>query len=181
MSNVDLLKFSVASSLLDQGRYGGRHRQGGVGSAAEDDLLHNGRLSPEKPSRTGRPLDPILVVDDDPTCCRMMTSALEQEGYGVEATTDPTEALELVRARRYALVVSDVSMPGMRGTILAAEAVKLQPGLHTLLVTALADRRLRAEAEALGSLLLLKPVRLEVLFAAVREVVGGGAAKRAER
>jgi hypothetical protein len=69
----------------------------------------------------------------------------------------------------------------MPGTMLAAEAMKLQPGLHTLLVTALADHRLRAEVEALGSLLLLKPVRLEVLFAAVREVLGGGAATRTER
>lgn len=137
-----------------------------------------GGWAPETPSRTGRQLDPILVVDDDPTCCRMMASALEEEGYGVESTTNPTEALELVRARRYALVVSDVNMPGMPGTVLAAEAVKLQPGLHTLLVTALADRRLRAEAEALGALLLIKPVRLEVLSAAVREVLGGRAAKR---
>jgi DNA-binding NtrC family response regulator len=108
----------------------------------------------------------------------MMASALEEEGYGVESTTNPTEALELVCARRYALVVSDVNMPGMPETVLAAEAVKLQPGLHTLLVTALADRRLRAEAEALGALLLIKPVRLEVLSAAVREVLGGRAAKR---
>ena len=111
----------------------------------------------------------------------MLALALAKEGYSVESTTDPTDALELVRARPYALVVSDVSMPGMSGTMLAAEAVKLQPGLHTLLVTALTDRRLRAEAEALGALLLSKPVRLELLSAAVREVLGGGAAKRAGR
>ena len=138
-----------------------------------------GTSAPETPSRTERQPDPILVVDDDPIWCRLMALTLEQEGYGVESTTDPTEALELVRARPYALIVSDVSMPGISGTILVAEAVTLQPGLPTLLVTALADRRLRAEAEALGSLLLIKPVRLEVLSAAVREVLCGAAAKRA--
>ena len=70
-----------------------------MGGTTEDDLFTTGGWVPETPSGTGRPLDPILVVDDDATCCRMMASALEQEGYGVEATTDPTEALELVRAR----------------------------------------------------------------------------------
>ena len=155
-----------------------RRRLGDVGSNAEDVLLQDRRLAPETPSRAGRQLDPILVVEDDPTCCRMMASALEQEGYGVESTTDPTEALALVRARPYALVVSDVSMPGMSGTTLAAEAARLQPGLQTLLVSALSERQLRADVEALGSLLLTKPVRLEVLSAAVRKVLDGGGANR---
>lgn len=105
----------------------------------------------------------------------MMAAALRQEGYRVESTTDPREALELVVARPYALVVSDVHMPGMRGTTLAIEAVKLQPGLPTLLITALADCWLRAEVDSLGARLLLKPIRLEALFAAVSEALGGPA------
>lgn len=139
-----------------------------------------GASARETPSRAGRQPDPILVVDDDPVWCRLMALALEQEGYGVESTTDPREALELVRARPYALIVSDVSMPGMRGTMLVAEALKLQPGMHTLLVSALSDRQLCSEAEALGSRLLTKPVRLEVLSAAVRKLVDGGGGKQGD-
>ena len=178
-TNVGLFcKFCVAAPLLS-----GADRRFSAGQATSvarrrTTCSKTGGWARETPSRTGRQLDPILVVDDDLICCRMKASALEQEGYSVEVTADPTEALELLHARPHALVVSDVSMPGMSGTTLAAEAARLQPGLQTLLVSALSDRQLRADAEALGSLLLTKPVRLEVLSAAVRTLLDGGGATR---
>ena len=117
------------------------------------------------------PRDPVLVVDDDAVCAEMMAMALERDGHRVEWTTDPVHALALVRARRWAAIVSDVNMPGMTGTALAAEAVRSRPGLRTLLVTAVTDPRIRAEAEASGSPILVKPVRIDTLVAAVRDLV----------
>ena len=113
----------------------------------------------------------MLVVDDDAVCCEFMATALERDGHRVEWTIDPAHAVTLLRARPYALVVSDVGMPRMSGTALAAEAARCRPGLRTLLVTGLADARVRAEAEALGAVLLAKPVRVEVLVSTVRELL----------
>jgi DNA-binding NtrC family response regulator len=127
------------------------------------------------------PVDPVLVVDDDAICCELMAMALERDGHRVEWTTDPVHALALVRGRRYALLVSDVNMPRMSGTALAGEVARCRPGLRTLLVTGVADARVRAEAEALGTVLLAKPVRVEVLCSAVRELVRGHADRRAAR
>jgi DNA-binding NtrC family response regulator len=123
--------------------------------------------------------NPVLVVDDDVVCCELMATALERDGHRVEWTTDPAHALRLVRARRYALLVSDVNMPRLSGTALAAEAARSRPGLRTVLVTGSTDPRLRAEAEALGTVLLVKPVRMEVLSEAVRELVTEQAERRA--
>jgi DNA-binding NtrC family response regulator len=117
------------------------------------------------------PADPVLVVDDDAVCCELMATALERDGHRVEWTTDPLHAVRLVRARRYALIVSDMNMPRLSGTALAAEAARSRPGLRTLLVTGFGDARVRAEADALGTVLLAKPVRVEVLAEAVRQLV----------
>jgi DNA-binding NtrC family response regulator len=122
--------------------------------------------------------DPVLVVDDDAVCCELMAMALERDGHRVEWTIDPAHAVTLLRARPYALVVSDVGMPRMSGTALAAEAARCRPGLRTVLVTGLPDARVRAEAEAVGAVLLAKPVRVEVLASTVRELL---MKERAER
>ncbi len=42
-------------------------------------------------------------------------SILESAGYEVELATSAEEALELARAKRYALFLVDVEMPGMSG------------------------------------------------------------------
>jgi len=115
----------------------------------------------------------ILVVDDDPLCCRMTAAALERAGYRAEWTTAPAMAVELVRRRPYTLVVSDVNMPCMLGTTLAAEISKIRPGLRTLLMTALADRHIVRQARTLGLRLLTKPVAIETLIAAVKELAHG--------
>jgi DNA-binding NtrC family response regulator len=115
----------------------------------------------------------ILVVDDDPLCCRMTAAALERSGYRAEWTTVPTMALELVHRRPYTLVVSDVRMPSMLGTTLAAQIMKIRPDLRTLLMTALPDRQVIREARTLGMRLLTKPVAIETLIAAVDDLTHG--------
>ena len=122
--------------------------------------------------------DPILVIDDDPECCRVMADMLEGAGYRVEWTLDPTFALPRIHEHRYALVVSDIEMPRMRGTELAAETARVQPRVPTLLVSARADESTRADARALGAALLTKPFRSATLLQTVGALVS---ASRAER
>jgi DNA-binding response OmpR family regulator len=116
--------------------------------------------------------DPILIVDDDPDCCRMTADVLERAGYRVEWTVDPLYALPRIRERRYAMVVSDVAMPAMRGTKLAAETARLKPRVPILLMSARADDGTRAVAHALGVPLVTKPFRAPALLAAVGGLVG---------
>jgi DNA-binding response OmpR family regulator len=116
--------------------------------------------------------DPILIIDDDPECCRVAVDLLERAGYRVEWTVDPRFALPRIRERRYAAVVSDVEMPSMRGTDLATEAARVRPPVPTLLVSARTDEDTRASAQALGVGLLRKPFRGETLVRAVRALTG---------
>jgi DNA-binding NarL/FixJ family response regulator len=54
----------------------------------------------------------ILVADDDPSFRKIAVRLLEREGYEVEEASDATEALAMLSARAFELVVADVNMPG---------------------------------------------------------------------
>ena len=57
----------------------------------------------------------VLVVDDSLTTRMLEQSILESAGYEVDVALSGEEALGLVHAKRYALILVDVEMPGMDG------------------------------------------------------------------
>ena len=57
----------------------------------------------------------ILVVDDDRTSRHLTQSLLEREGWRVTPAKDGKEALALLKARRFHLMLLDVWMPRMNG------------------------------------------------------------------
>jgi two-component system response regulator CpxR len=57
----------------------------------------------------------ILVIDDDAELCELLGELLGQEGYGVESQGDGRAGLARAQARRFALVVLDIMLPGMNG------------------------------------------------------------------
>lgn len=56
----------------------------------------------------------VLVIDDDPDIVRVLTSALEDEGYRVLSSIGDA-AIEMARALHPDLVLLDLRMPGMDG------------------------------------------------------------------
>src|SRR3954470_6285277 len=57
----------------------------------------------------------ILMVDDEPTCLQVLTSALSAGNYQLICAVRPVEALSLARERNPHLVLLDVMMPEMDG------------------------------------------------------------------
>ena len=90
------------------------------------------------PSRpVGRGSETILLVEDE-NGIRVLTKAfLEQQGYAVLPATNGPEALAL--AENYSgpihLLLTDVIMPGMRGTELAARLQAKRPEVRVLYVS----------------------------------------------
>ena len=59
---------------------------------------------------------PILVVDDYNTMVRIIRNLLRQLGFqDIDAAPDGSAALEKLRSRKYALVISDWNMEPMTG------------------------------------------------------------------
>lgn len=57
----------------------------------------------------------ILIVDDEATMVRSLSTLLTQEGYQVIAASDGPRALEAARAQRPDLILLDVMLPGLDG------------------------------------------------------------------
>jgi DNA-binding response OmpR family regulator len=57
----------------------------------------------------------VLVVDDDPDVCDLVTYKLEQSGFDVRRASDGDQALREVAKKVPDLVLLDVMMPGVSG------------------------------------------------------------------
>ena len=77
----------------------------------------------------------VLVVDDDPRLRAAMSRALRKAGVVVDEAGTGAEALALLVRSMFAVVVSDVVMPGMTGIELVASMAEHQIETPLVLVT----------------------------------------------
>lgn len=61
------------------------------------------------------PAGRILVVDDEPDVAELIREILQRDGYGVDHADSAETALVLARSHAYALILSDLNMPGIGG------------------------------------------------------------------
>jgi CheY-like chemotaxis protein len=57
----------------------------------------------------------VLLIEDDVPTRKLMTRALEKKGYIVVQAPNGAEGLELLKKRRYNMVLCDIMMPVMDG------------------------------------------------------------------
>jgi DNA-binding response OmpR family regulator/DNA-binding CsgD family transcriptional regulator len=109
----------------------------------------------------------ILCVEDEADLRADICEELVAAGYGVDEAGNGREALELLQAKRYDLVLCDITMPKMSGLELLRQ-VRLAPGLGDLpfvFLTALAGRRdIIAGKEAGVDDYLTKPIDFDLML-----------------
>jgi len=110
----------------------------------------------------------ILVVDDDSDFLRATEAILVRGGYSTLPASGALEALEKSRgyAGHIALLLTDVSMPDMDGTVLAEHLVNERPDTRILLMSASTAVQSRFS-------LLKKPFRLAQLLEQVSKTIAG--------
>ena len=57
----------------------------------------------------------LLVVEDEKKLCDMIAKSLHQSGYEVDVCNDGEEALDMIYAEMYDLIVLDLNLPGVMG------------------------------------------------------------------
>ena len=78
----------------------------------------------------------ILCVDDDPNILNVFETALQQKGYKVFVTTDPTEVAHILEQNDIDLVMLDICMPKKDGFQIFQELKKKYEELPVLFATA---------------------------------------------
>ena len=113
----------------------------------------------------------LLIVEDDPAMLVAFRDILEGSGYVVTTAANGNDALAMLQEESPALIMSDISMPGMDGIELY-KAVRQRPNgaaIPFIFVTARGTREDIFAAKALGvDDYITKPVTSHELLAAVR-------------
>ena len=78
----------------------------------------------------------ILVVDDDRGLSLALSTLLKDVGHDVETAGDGPDALALMRARAFDIVLLDIGLPTMSGLDVLAQAQVLAPPPLVIMMTA---------------------------------------------
>jgi DNA-binding response OmpR family regulator len=114
----------------------------------------------------------VLIVDDDASLRRFLTTALELEGFTTAGATNGREALSAMQQHKPDVVLLDVMMPVMDGWgVLSAIRADAESNTRVIMVSANATRDAQLQAWELGcDDYLTKPVDLGVLLDRIQEV-----------
>jgi CheY-like chemotaxis protein/tetratricopeptide (TPR) repeat protein len=125
----------------------------------------------------------ILCVDDDRHFCKILSRALEREGYRVETAHDGDSALEKIVSLRPELMTLDVMLPRRDGFQVLESVRGGTAGLSETPVLLMSgctftpDSQERAR-ELAADAVLTKPVRLDALLQMVSERLAAGATRK---
>jgi putative two-component system response regulator len=93
----------------------------------------------------------ILVVDDEEPIRRVLCRLLDRHGYLCEVAADADEALLALKEDDYALVLTDMDMPGSSGLDLMMQIADRYPDTATVMVTGMDDTKLANTALEIGA------------------------------
>lgn len=111
----------------------------------------------------------ILVVEDEKHLNRIISEAMEDEGYSVDSCYNGVEALEYLACAKYDVIILDVMMPKMDGLELVRRLRDKGDGTPVLFLTARDAVADRVEGlESGGDYYLTKPFEFQELMAVVR-------------
>ena len=119
----------------------------------------------------------VSVVDDDVGTATFFHEALRQniDGISVFSFTDPVEAFEhfIENKENYALVISDLRMPGLNGLELLKKVKTSNPKVRTILMSAYnfeeEEKFQQYMEEAVINSTIEKPVTMNRLYERVKE------------
>jgi PAS domain S-box-containing protein len=118
----------------------------------------------------------VLLVDDEKHLVEIGSEMLQRLGYRVTAITVSADALEAFKKDpfRFDIVVSDYNMPGLTGDQLARQVLAIRRDTPIIVCTGFSAVFDKQRAQAIGiRQILMKPVTMQAIAHAVREVLDG--------
>lgn len=129
----------------------------------------------QPPAPAGR----VLVVDDEESIRDLCARVLNRAGYNVITAPNGEDAVALLTREVFALVISDIRMPGISGLEVLERAKATHPKTRVVLITGFGTPQMLTRAQQSGAdRILTKPFNPMELLAAVREILPGNAETR---
>ncbi|MFZ7112193.1 MAG: response regulator [Desulfatiglandales bacterium] len=116
----------------------------------------------------------ILVVDDERSICRNVKKILSKSNYEVSEALSAEEAMGKMAKETFALLISDIVMPGTNGLELLRLVKKQWPLAAVIMMTAYSSTDTAVRAIRLGALgYLPKPFTPKELRSMVKDALSG--------
>ncbi len=93
----------------------------------------------------------ILIVDDEEMMRNLLNRILSREGYKIRSAEDGVAALEVLKAEKINIIISDMKMPRMNGFELLKNVKKKYPDIGVIIMTAYGDTYTVKDALLLGA------------------------------
>ena len=120
----------------------------------------------------------ILYLDDEPALVFLMTRMLEHLGYRAAGFTLAAEALAAFEAdpAGFALVITDLSMPGASGFEVAQRVLQIQPDTAVVIVSGCVSAQDEERARAIGVRAIIpKPDTIKAMEETIGRLLKQGA------
>jgi len=112
----------------------------------------------------------ILIVDDDKFLCKTVSDILKAEGYSIKIVHDGESAVNKLKGEKFNLMIVDYKLNEKNGLQVLEESKQIDPSLITIMISAYANKKVRARAKKLGTYTFLdKPFNIMKLIRAVNK------------
>ncbi|MCF8144189.1 MAG: PAS domain S-box protein [Deltaproteobacteria bacterium] len=125
-----------------------------------------------RPIPTGK--ERILFVDDEKEIADITREVLESLGYRVHVENNPAKALKVFgkRSDEFSLVITDMTMPGMTGEVLARKLIDIRADIPIIICTGYGEVIGEARTREMGVReILRKPATIGTVAETVRRVL----------
>jgi len=113
----------------------------------------------------------ILVVEDDPLARNLICWFLRKEEYEIAEAGDGAEALEILKGRRFDLVISDFVMPKLDGLKLVEHLHAVSPRTPVIFTTGYLSRDSGQKILQGMASFIQKPINFELLRESVKRAL----------
>lgn len=115
----------------------------------------------------------ILFVDDEPNLLQSLRRMLHgmRGEWDMDFAESGIQALEMLERKAYAVLVTDMVMPGMSGIQLLEEAARKYPHMARIVLSGQSDRQMVMESIPKAHQFLAKPCAMEPLVSAVEQAL----------
>lgn len=107
-----------------------------------------------------KPMQKILIVDDDPEILEIIADILREGGYAVDTAPDGVKAIRYIDAESYDLVITDLNLPEMDGMMVLKHVVDQSPDTMCIILTGYGTIKSAVEAIKTGAFdYITKPIK----------------------
>ncbi len=115
----------------------------------------------------------ILIVDDEERMRHLLSIMLGRKGYHVDQAGDGVEALEMITAEPFDMIITDIKMPRMDGIELLKKIMAMEIPSPVVFITAYATVESAVEAMRQGAVdYIIKPFEEDRILLTVERTLG---------